>query len=359
MSVEKAKLLTELRRIKKKILDLENTGINEPETQRGLIDPLFEKLGWEFDSKMWRYQYPIKDFDRKIDMIFFYRGDERKPLLLVEAKALGKNLQNRDTIEQTCKYMVTMGAQWGVLTDGNKYIMYNSDAGHSHKEWNFLTLQIKSADTEDDIEKLADDLIKFIGRESLESDRRQKFYKELVIDRHIENALKSLLSEPFDALTKAIRKECAKTDPNLRVNTQQIISYLKKRKDNEGKIPFTINDVVSNSNNVQPQQKGVGRKKVETSGNKRDKIKDLLDAGLIKAGDIWYFIYKEETTCGRITKDGELEVGGEPYDNPSEAGKAITNKPCSGWDYWGYEDEQGEWQPISVLREDYRKRYKS
>ena len=100
-------------------------------------------------------------------------------------------------------------------------------------------------------------------------------------------------------------------------------------------------------------------KKEVTRKNKREKIKDLLDAGVIKAEDIWYFNYEGKETTGRITDDGQLEVNGVSYDSPSAAGSAITGKACNGWDKWQYDDEQGEWQPISVLREQYRNRHKS
>ena len=354
MSVDKEKLLKELRRLKEVIWDLKNEGIIEQETKDILINPLFEKLGWKVDRKTLRSEYPIEDSGEKVDYAFFRRGDTQKPLLLVEAKALGNNLRGIKDIKQICNYMITEGVQWGILTNGNKYIMYNSDAGHSYKEWNFLTPQID----DDSIEKLADDLIKFIGRDSLKNDGRQKFYQELVIDKHIENVFKSF-TKSLDKIAIAIKKECGKTDPNLRINTPQIISYLKKLKDNTGKISFTINEGASSSDNIRPQQEGVEAKVEGTRKNKRETIPDLFNEGVIKAGEIWHFNYKGEKTTGIITDDGQLEVRGKTYDHPSPAGTAITNNACWGWDKWKYDDEQGKPQPISVLRERYRKRHNS
>ena len=193
--------------------------------ENGLINPLFEKLGWEFDGETLRCEFRRKKFNEPVDYAFFRSGDTQKPLLLVEAKALGTNLQEGKFIRQICAYLVTIGAQWGVLTDGNTYMVYNTKAGDSHEEHNFLTLQIKNADTEDDIEKLADDLIKFIGRDSLENNKRQNYYNDIVIDRCIENILKSLLTEPFATLTKAIRGEFKRkysnTDKNLTITKQR------------------------------------------------------------------------------------------------------------------------------------------
>ena len=362
MSVDKEKLLKELRRLKKKILALEKKGkkFNEQDTRNGLINPLFEKLDWEFDGETLRCEFRRKKFNEPVDYAFFRSGYTQKPLLLVEAKALGTNLQEGKFIRQICAYLVTIGAQWGVLTDGNTYMMYNTKAGDSYEEHNFLTLQIKNADTEDDIKKIADDLIKFIGRDSLENNERQNYYDEIVIDRHIENALKSLFTKPFDVLTGAIRTkfklEHSNTDQILTIKKQQVTSYLEKLKNNEGKISFTINDVESSSDNAQPQQKGVGAKVERTRKNKRETIPDLFNEGLIKAGDIWHFNYKGKRTTGKITDNGQLEVNGVSYDSPSAAGKAITGKECAGWDKWRY-GEQEKSQPISDLRERYRKRH--
>lgn len=368
MSVVREELLAVLRKLKKSILESDGIDISEQDTRQGLINPLFRSLGWDFsDFTTIKSEFRLKKYNEPVDYAFFRRDDaQQKPLLLVEAKALGANLQDGKVIKQICSYMGTMGVQWGVLTDGNKYIMYNSNAGISFEEQKFLTCQIKSADTEDGIpsEELADELIALIGRDSLENDGIQKFYQERAIDRHIEDALESLLTEPFDTLAAAIRKEFkqerVKTDQNLRINTQQIISYLKKLKDNEGKIPFTINDDVSSSGNVlqtviQSQQEGVEVKEVEARRTKRITIADLLAEGLIKASDRWRINYKGEITWGRITSNGEIEINGTTFTSPSKAGCAVVKfGSCDGWRYWQYKNEQGEWHPICVLREQYR-----
>ena len=369
MSVEKEKLLAELRRLKKTILANDGRAISEQDTRQGLINPLFRALGWDFSDFMTvKSEFRHKKYNEPVDYAFFRSGDEQqKPLLLVEAKALGANLQEGKIIKQMCSYLGTMGVQWGVLTDGNKYVMYNSNAGISFEEQKFLTRQIKNADTEDGIpsEELADELLALIGRDSLENDGIQKFYQERAIYSHIEDALESLLTEPFDTLALAIRKEFkqerVKTDQNLKINTQQIISYLKKLKDNEGKIPFTINDGVSSSDSmlqavIQSQQEGVEVKEVEARRNKRVTIADLLTEGLIKAGDSWRLNNKGEITWGRITSNGEVEVNGTTYASPTTAGLAVA-KFGNGWNYWQYKNEQGEWQPVSVLRKQYRDKH--
>ena len=133
---------------------------------------------------------------------------------------------------QVCTYLGEMGVQWGLLTDGNKYIMYNSSSGASFEDQKFLTMQIKTTDTEDGLllDDLADKLVALLSRKCLENDEIQGAYETHVINRHMEDALSSLLTEPFDTLASATKKEFkeerVKIDPDLKIGQKQIISYL-------------------------------------------------------------------------------------------------------------------------------------
>ena len=308
-------------------------------------------------------------YNEPVDYAFFAHGNDEKPLLLVEAKALGSDLQCGKIVKQMCSYMGTIGVQWGVLTDGNKYVMYNSNAGTSFEEQKFLTLQIKIADTEDGLnsEELANQLIALISRDCLENDGMQKFYRAHMVDRHIEDALWSLLAEPFDTLASAIKKEFkqerVKISPNIRIRTQQIIDYLNAIKDEEGRIPFALSDEVCTTDDnllqdaAQLQQKGDNLSEVIARRTKRITISDLLADELVKASDNWRFHYKGEFIWGRITSNGEIDVNGEIYSSPSKAGARNVRGGFDGWWRWEYKDLNDKWQKIDILREQYRKRY--
>ena len=271
MSVVREELLATLAKLKKRILQIEKNSmkLSEQDTRQGLINSLLRSLGWDFtDFTTVKSEFRHKMYNEPVDYAFFAHANDEKPLLLVEAKALGSNLKDGKIIKQMCSYMGTMGVQWGLLTDGNKYVMYNSNAGTSFEEQKFLTLQIKTADTEDGLnsEELADKLIALISRDCLENDGIQKFYRAYIVNRHIEDALWSLLAEPFDTLAAAIKKEFkqerVKLVPNIRISTQQIIDYLKTIKDEEDRISFTISDDVRTTDDTllqdaaQSQQEG-------------------------------------------------------------------------------------------------------
>lgn len=294
----------------------------------------------------------------------------------MEAKALGTDLNNGKIVKQLCTYLGEMGVQWGLLTDGNKYIMYNSSSGASFEDQRFLTMQIKTADTEDGIsfEDLAEKLIALLSRRSLEKDEVQSFYESHIIDRHIEDALSSILLEPFDTLALAIKKEFkedrVKVGPNVKITQKQIISYLERIKDEDGRIPIDMGSANSNCDeeilhhialSQEKSDKGPTNIKEFTTSKKikRITISDLLKNKFVSEGDSWRFEYKGEFTWGRITGNGEIEINGKTYTNPSRAGSSITNKSCGGWTTWSYRDTSGKWYQIKALRGQYQEKYET
>ena len=50
--------------------------------------------------------------------------DQGKPRLFVEAKALGRNLDDPKWASQIMGYASVAGVEWVVLTDGNEYRIY-------------------------------------------------------------------------------------------------------------------------------------------------------------------------------------------------------------------------------------------
>lgn len=376
MSQNKENLVEALKVLKQRILDVEqkSTKLSEQDTRQGLINALFRALGWDlsdFDSVKSELRH--KSYNEPVDYAFFHRVDKNRPVLLVEAKSLGKNLNDGKIVKQLCTYLGEMGVQWGVLTDGNKYVMYNSKSGSSFEEQKFLTLQIKTADTEDGIslDDLAEKFLALLSRECLENDQIQNTYEDLVINRHIKEALDSFLTAPFKTLASAIRREFkeerVKIDSNIRITQKEIVSYLEKIQDEDGRIFMegVAESSISESNTLHDiaqsqEQEGNSEFAEKSSYEKRTKritISDLLKGKVIDAGDSWRFENKGEFTWGRVTSNGEIEVNGKTYTSPSRAGEAITKKSCNGWIQWFFKDSSNKWCPVNDLREQYRKHH--
>ncbi len=366
----KQAIIDTLRDIKTRIAKVETDGIklSETDTRQGLINPVFSALGWDFsDFTQIKAELRHKEYNDPVDYAFF-SVSKKVPILLLEAKTLGTDLSNSKIVKQLCMYLGEMGVQWGVLSDGNKYVMYNSRGGDSFEDQKFITLQIKTIDTEDGmpVDEMAEKFIALLGRECLESDDVQKTYEEHMVNNQIEEALHSLLSTPFDTLASAIRKEFkedrVKTNDNLKISSKQIIAYLNNIADEDGNIPIDISsqDVQTDNEILHDVAKAAqeSSKCIEIKQtSKRISIKDLLTNDIIHEGDNWKFMYKGEASWARITGNGELELDGKIYLNPSRAGSAIIHKPCSGWNSWYYKNNDGDWHEIEYLRKQYREKY--
>lgn len=335
---------------------------------------MFQVLGWDFsDFNSVKSELRHKDYKDSVDYAFFSSTDKNKPILLLEAKALGTDLNNPKIVKQLCIYLGEMGVQWGVLSDGNKYVMYNSRGGHSFEDQRFLTLQIKSVGTEDGllIDELSEKLMALLSRECLENDKIQKTYEEHMINGQIQTALYSLLSSPFDTLAAAIRKEFkeerVKANPDLKITTKRIIQYLADLADEEGKLPIDFESSSLQSDEeilcsvgeaVEKSHDSGGLSMSAPSGRARIvSISDLLQDGLVHEGDNWKFEYKGDVFWGRITGNGELEVNGKMMSNPSQAGTAIMGKPSAGWRVWFYKNDEEVWRPVDYLRQEYREKH--
>ena len=335
---------------------------------------MFKALGWDFsDFESIKSEYRHPDYNEPVDYAFFHHKDKNKPVLLVEAKSFGTDLKNGKIIKQLGAYLGEMGVQWGVLTDGDKYVMYNSNSGSSFKEQKFLTLQIKTADTEDGIpfDELAEKFLALLSRGCLENDKIQLAYESIAVNRYIKEALDSLLMAPFETLAGAIKREFKEKriniDSNLKIRTKQIISYFEDIQD-DGRI--VMEGVAESSASESSILQEIAQSQEQNANHdsdislspcakriKRITISDLLKDKMVGVGDSWRFEYKGEFTWGRVTSNGEIEVNGKTYTSPSRAGWDIIQKSCNGWYQWFFKDSSQKWHPIKVLRDQYRERY--
>ncbi|MFW7380139.1 MAG: type I restriction enzyme HsdR N-terminal domain-containing protein [Oligoflexus sp.] len=366
------KLIETINVLKSRIIDVEknNMKLSEADTRQGLINPIFRALGWDFsDFSSVKSELRHASYNEPVDYAFFSSKRNDKPILLLEAKAFGNNLNSPKIVKQLCSYLGEMGVQWGVLSDGNKYVMYNSKSGVSFDDQKFLTLQIKTVDTEDGLssEEMAEKLVALLSRNCLENDVIQKTYEDHMINGQIESAFVSLLSAPFDTLANAIRREFkeerVQATEGLRITSKQIITYLESISDEEGRIPLdmsitTLNrdeqllHVVASSGNS-----GQFDEAVRDERSRRVAISDLIEDELVHEGDNWKIEYKGEIFWGRITGNGQIEVNGEVYSNPSKAGSALIGRPCNGWTNWQFKDKSGLWSNIERLRQIYRENH--
>ena len=361
--------------LQKQIISIETnrTSLSETDTRQGLINPLFRALGWDFsDFESVRSEVRHKAFNEPVDYAFYSTKDQVCPILLLEAKKIGTNMGAKSIVKQICEYMGEFGVQWGVIADGNKYVLYNSRAGDSFDDKKFLTLTIKTMDTEDGIptDELANKFIGLLSRECLENEEIQDAYEDHMRNQQIQRAMASLLSHPFDTLYKAVRKEFkeerVRANPNLKITKHHIESFFESIADEEGRIAVDLEaeevhsdeQVIGSAARTEAQTEGVGAEERQVrSRAKRVMIKDLLQASLIQEGDNWRFESKGEVTWGRVVGNGQLEVNGKLFANPSRAAQGLVRGGVNGWYCWYYKNVDSELRRISELRQVYRDRH--
>ena len=77
----------------------------------------------------------------------------------------------------------------------------------------------------------------------------------------------------------------------------------------------------------------------------------LVETGLVKPNQFLYFGNKGEITA-RVCADGAIECQGA-VGSIHQVGRRLSGAPCNGWEHWFYEEENGERQPLDVLRQTY------
>lgn len=96
---------------------------SETRTRYVLIDPILRALGWDV-SNLEEVEVERDTVERK-KVDYALLSSEQVPLVLVEAKRLNAPHASKN-ISQLLMYCLEVGAQYGVLTDGNQWEMYDT-----------------------------------------------------------------------------------------------------------------------------------------------------------------------------------------------------------------------------------------
>ena len=84
----------------------------------------------------------------------------------------------------------------------------------------------------------------------------------------------------------------------------------------------------------------------------RESVKDLIEAGLLKADTRLQPLRKHLTTTALVLPDGHLEVDGVSHGSVSAAAVAVSHsKSEPGWEFWGAPSGDGGHVSLFVLRE--------
>ena len=93
---------------------------NEIRTRNVLVDPVLKALGWDV-SIVEDVEVEYSSGKNRVDYALL--GEDRKPLVLIEAKKLSEDLNSHRS--QMLTYCTELGVRYGVMTDGNCWDLYN------------------------------------------------------------------------------------------------------------------------------------------------------------------------------------------------------------------------------------------
>lgn len=162
--------------------------LNESDTKRLLVEPLLEALGWDvrsFDDL--RMEYAVAG--SRVDYALLLSG---KPVLFVEAKPLGSNLDDERWISQTINYANSVGVEWCVLTNGVDYGIYRVHEQVPAPQKLFRRVTLEHADDRDEAAAILD----FLTKPRVRDEAITKLWQTERIDRRVRDALQDLVDRP-------------------------------------------------------------------------------------------------------------------------------------------------------------------
>lgn len=85
-------------------------------------------------------------------------------------------------------------------------------------------------------------------------------------------------------------------------------------------------------------------------------VKDLIDANIIKVGQVIHKLYKGQRFEGKVLNDGSIELAhiGKKFNSLSMAAAHITSVNENGWRWWHTTKENGTECQLDELRKEYR-----
>lgn len=185
-------------------LQAAGAGGNEANTKTLLIEPMLGALGWDttdiaqVDREFRVYDGTKLDYALKV---------EKDPRLFVEAKAVGRSLDDKQFIAQAINYANNEGVLWCVLTNGIAYRVYKTNEPVGMQDKLLFEVDLEEKDTED-VESAQS--LSLIGREALIEGHLDLWGERVFTDTRVRHALGTLASKPPKAFLTAIEDALGK-----------------------------------------------------------------------------------------------------------------------------------------------------
>ncbi len=204
------KLIQTIEMVRQKLSTLRRHSLKETPTRTIVIDPLLESLGWDVrDPDEVQLEYPTVD-GKSVDYALKLN---KKPVLLVEAKALEDTLDDVKCVTQVVGYAANDGIVWCVLTNGIKWRVYRSVEQCPAPDKLMFEVSIDPDASEGmTVDQIAKQLWRF-SCEEMAKGTLDALGEQTFTDGKVHKALQVLMTDPPRPLLNLVRK--ATGDGNL------------------------------------------------------------------------------------------------------------------------------------------------
>jgi predicted type IV restriction endonuclease len=344
-------LLPVLEDVRRRIARAKADGLNEQNTKATLIEPVLKALGWDIeDVEEVVREYGHKKRDKPVDYALLVM---REPRLLVEAKALGENLDDRRWANQIMGYAAVAGVEWIVLTDGNEYRIYKALESVPAEEKLLRAVRVTDEQAE------CAEILSLLSKDQLKTNRIDELWTAYFVDRQVKTAITGFFAGSEDV---AVVNLILQRTKNL--TAEQVRGSLRRCKVKLD-FPTSPEEMLAPAAVAKKD-----RERSPASAPVGGTLREIFDAGILRAPVALHCHYKGRDLVARINADAQVEFQGKRYTSLSLAGAiaratVIGNREdggppsTNGWTFWKYTNAAGEEKEIDAARVAYTERSRS
>lgn len=342
--------------------------IDEQNTKVWLVEPVLEALGWDVrDIDEVRREYKVERRDGPVDYALAVDGTVR---VVVEAKALREDVNDRRWWIQVAQYAVACGARWMVLTNGDAYQVFVTHESVPIDKKLIRTFKVsdKAAD--------AERMLALLAKDRVRENRLDDIWRRQHVESRVEAALRDLLSPQSsgeilrsiarrvkDLPAAELRKAYAKA--RIEVSFAPVFDLedetrAKRPSLRLAKGPGGARTLAKDARSERDGSGASKRKRVVVEGT----LADLIAAGVVTTPLEVFADYRGKRIVARVESDAQVVLDGTHYDSLSAAGSAARAKSLgskakgmvintNGWTFWKFAGSEGKSREIGELREDW------
>jgi predicted transport protein len=197
------KLIQTIEVIRQRLPTLRRQSLKEIPTRTIVIDPLLESLGWDVrDPDEVQLEYPTVD-SKSVD---YAMKLNRRPVLLIEAKALDDTLDDVKAVTQVVGYAANDGIVWCILTSGVKWRVYRSVEKCAAPDKLMFEVSLDPGESEGmTVEQIARQMWRF-SCEEMAKGTLDALGEQTFTDGKVRKALHILMTDPPRPLLNLVRK---------------------------------------------------------------------------------------------------------------------------------------------------------